>query len=128
MLTLNVYSVHLGLLLIFMKMVWCQKLLFNFDLTPDMETSDFDIPSSDLSKLIKYVVKGQTEMPSEYLSIQVGPDLIELGIEIKNSSVFVPGDDVKNSQFGFRSVAHSNSHRILRFVRKEERMRECVSN
>ncbi|KAH9819659.1 hypothetical protein DFH28DRAFT_956786 [Melampsora americana] len=75
--------------------------LFDFKLTSEMKSSDVDDPKSTLSKLIKYVVKGEKKK-SEYLSIESKKKEIELGIEIKDSSIFCPGDKADNCQHGFR--------------------------
>ncbi|EGG10042.1 uncharacterized protein MELLADRAFT_94370 [Melampsora larici-populina 98AG31] len=76
--------------------------LFDFTLTADMKGSDADNPSSALSKLIKYVVKGEKNKRGDYLSIESKGKDVELGIEIKDSSIFCPGDKEDNCQHGFR--------------------------
>lgn len=76
--------------------------LFDFSLTADMKGSDADNPSSALSKLIKYVVKGEKNKRGDYLSIDSKGKDVELGIEIKDSSIFCPGDKEDNCQHGFR--------------------------
>ncbi|EGG04062.1 uncharacterized protein MELLADRAFT_89568 [Melampsora larici-populina 98AG31] len=67
-----------------------------------MKGSDADNPSSALSKLIKFVVKGQKNKRGDYLSINSKGKDVELGIEIKDSSIFCPGDKTENCQHGFR--------------------------
>lgn len=69
-----------------------------------MKAPDFDEPTSALGKQIKFVVKGQKTKNSDFLSLHTNGALNEMGITIKNNSIFVPGDDVKNTQNGFRSV------------------------
>ncbi|KAH9824823.1 hypothetical protein DFH28DRAFT_1077350 [Melampsora americana] len=76
--------------------------LFDFNLTADMKGSDADNPSSALSKLIKYVVKGLQNKRGDYLSINSKGKNVELGIEIKDSSIFCPGDKTDACQHGFR--------------------------
>lgn len=81
-----------------------QKPLFDFALTPEMKAADFDQPSSALGKLIKFVGKGQHKNNSDYLSLHNVGNLTEMVITIKNDSIFVPGDNVNNTQNGFRCV------------------------
>ncbi|KAH9817243.1 hypothetical protein DFH28DRAFT_890238 [Melampsora americana] len=76
--------------------------VFNFDLTTDMRTADFDDPNSPLSKLIAYVVKGFTQPKTTYLSIHSRQNFVEMGIEIRDSSIFCPGENTNNCQHGFR--------------------------
>lgn len=76
--------------------------LFDFNLTADMKGSDADNPSSALSKLIKYVVKGEKRKRGDYLTIHSHGKDVELGIQIKDSSIFCPGDKTENCQHGFR--------------------------
>ncbi|EGG02777.1 uncharacterized protein MELLADRAFT_109830 [Melampsora larici-populina 98AG31] len=83
-------------------MIETPGMVFDFALTPDMITSHFDDPNSDLSKLIRYVVKGFTKPNTEYLSIDPKQNLVEMGMEIRDSSIFCPGENTKNCQYGFR--------------------------
>lgn len=89
--------------------------LFDFNLTSDMKGSDTNNPSSTLSKLIKFIVKGQHNLPGDYLSIDSKEKNVELGIEIKDSSVFCPGNKTENCQHGFRYV---NRFLFCFFLRK----------
>ncbi|EGG09349.1 uncharacterized protein MELLADRAFT_103992 [Melampsora larici-populina 98AG31] len=75
--------------------------LFDLQLTKDMKGSDADVKTSALSKLIKFVVKGK-DKSGEYLSIESKGKEVELGIQIKDSSIFCPGDKADNCQNGFR--------------------------
>lgn len=79
--------------------------IFDFKLTSDMKPADADVKTSALGKLIKFVVKGK-DKSSEYLTIGSASKSkeVELGITIKDSSIFCPGDPPKpeNCQKGFR--------------------------
>lgn len=75
--------------------------VFDFKLTPDMTTADLDNPSSALSKLITYIVKGAASA-SQYVSVVNGGGATELQIQIRDDSIFVPGGDAANAQKGFR--------------------------
>ncbi|EFP82499.1 hypothetical protein PGT21_020753 [Puccinia graminis f. sp. tritici] len=78
------------------------KRIFDFKLTDDMKTADLDNPSSALSKLIAFIVKGAGKA-SEYVSIlhpRKSPSEIQL--EIRDDSIFIPGGNSANAQHGFR--------------------------
>ncbi|KAG0142852.1 hypothetical protein CROQUDRAFT_97000 [Cronartium quercuum f. sp. fusiforme G11] len=98
------FSVQIGLVLICAQLTISQssKTLFDFTLNADTKDSDLDNPNSTIGKLIKFVVKGENKTNTDYLSIHRDGNLTELGITIKNDSIFVPGGDPKNTQFGFR--------------------------
>jgi hypothetical protein len=78
--------------------------VFDFKLTPDMTTADLDNPSSALSKLITYIVKGAASA-SQYVSVVNGGGATELQIQIRDDSIFVPGGDAANAQKGFRYLS-----------------------
>ncbi|KAG0142855.1 hypothetical protein CROQUDRAFT_49614, partial [Cronartium quercuum f. sp. fusiforme G11] len=100
--TFKTFLVHFGLVLTSSRLITANKPIFIFNLTSDMKPTDFDNPQSALGKEVKFVVKGQHHKASEYLTLTPSKDVIELGIKITNTSIFVPGDDAKNTQYGFR--------------------------
>lgn len=78
------------------------KRIFDFKLTPDMKTADFDDPNSRLSKLTAFIAKGKSKA-SDYLSIiRRKNSPTEVQVSIKDDSIFVPGDKPENAQNGFR--------------------------
>lgn len=96
---------ELALIFTCFSVVITQKVIMDFALTSDMKSSDFDSPTSKISKLIKFIVnKPKPVKNSEYLTLEKGKNHVELGISIKSDSIFVPGGDEKNTQSGFRSA------------------------
>jgi hypothetical protein len=78
------------------------KRIFDFKLTPDMKTEDLDNPSSVLSKMIAYIVKS-AKKASTYVSIvPQSKSATEIKLEIRDDSIFSPGDNPANAQHGFR--------------------------